>query len=169
MAAALALVACGGAPARAPDPAAPHPAFLRVQAGVDIDGRPAARYLAAGEPTLFVVFASWCGHCRRELAILDELRASEPRVHVVGVNAYEEWAQASDEATLRAYLAMYAPWLPVVRGDAALLRSLGGVPKIPSVFLFDGTGRLVHRFARHERPPPTLAELREALGTVLPN
>ena len=166
-AAALSLAACGGAGRTAPAahaPSGPHPAFVRVLAAADIDGVPATRHLVAGEPTVFVVFASWCGHCRRELAILDELRTSQPRVHVIGVNAYEEWEQASDDKQLRAYLAASAPWLPVVRSDDALLHELGGVPKIPSVYVFDGRGRLTHRFARHERAAPSLAELRQALG-----
>ncbi len=162
-----ALAGCHTLGADAPR-AAPHPAFTRVQAGQDLDGAPAAKYFAAGEPTIFVVFASWCGHCRKELAVLAELRAGEPRVHVIGINAYEEWEQASDEATLRAYVAESAPWLPVVRADKALLKSLGGVPKIPSVFVFDGAGRLVERFKRNERPVPTLDELRATIAKLLP-
>jgi thiol-disulfide isomerase/thioredoxin len=137
--------------------AAPHAAYARVRASVDV---------RAGQPAVFVVFASWCGPCRRELGILAELRAAHPGLQVIGLNAYEDWADTSNETKLRAFLAESAPWLPVVHADAALLELLGGVPKIPSVFVFDGAGRLTHRFARHERLPPSYAELEAALGTV---
>ena len=115
-------------------------------------------------PTVFVVFASWCGHCRDELRVLSELRAERPGLKIVGLNAYEDWGDASDDEKLRVYLAEHAPWLPVVKADASLLESLGGVPKIPSLFVFDGRGQLVEAFRRHERRPPSLGELRAALN-----
>jgi len=162
----LLLAACTG---RATTPAAsgPHPVYSLVQADEDIDGVPAARYFTPGEPTIFVVFASWCVHCRRELAVLTQLRAAHPRVHVIGLNAYEEWDQASDETQLRAYLAQNAPWLPVVRSDDAMLSGLGGVPKIPSLFVFDGRGALVQTWKRNERAVPTREELEATLAPLL--
>ena len=164
----LAAAACTSTPAPTHPTSGPHPVFARVQAGPDLDGAPASRYFTPGEPTIFVVFASWCSHCRRELDLLDELHRAEPRVHVIGLNAYEDWDDTSDEDQLRVYLAANAPWLPVVRTDPAMLAALGGVPKIPSLFVFDGTGRLVTRFARHQRPSPDLPELRRTLAPLLP-
>jgi hypothetical protein len=61
-------------------------------------------------------------------------------------------------------VAANAPWLTVVRTDAAMLRDLGGVAKIPSLFVYDGAGRLVERYKRDQRAPPTLAELRAAIA-----
>jgi thiol-disulfide isomerase/thioredoxin len=176
----LALAGCGGAARSEPrgaDLREPHATtydagaarvFARVHAGVDLDGAPVAERFVAGEPTIFVVFASWCVHCRHELAILAELRAADPHVHIVGLNAYEDWEDASNEASLRAYVAANAPWLPVVRSDDAMLRDLGGVPKIPSLFVFDGAGRLAQGWKRNERSPPTLAELEATLATLRP-
>jgi thiol-disulfide isomerase/thioredoxin len=178
-AAALAIVALAGCgepgvrTARTSTPASPRSydagaasVFARVRAGVDLDGAPVAPRLVAGAPTIFVVFASWCVHCRHELGVLAELRAHDAHVQIIGLNAYEDWEDASNEATLRAYLEMNAPWLTVVRSDDAMLRDLGGVPKIPSLFVFDGAGRLVQGWKRNERSPPTLAELEATLAPL---
>lgn len=166
---ALVLTACAGAGATA-RPVAPsvdagaERVFARVRGGVDLDGAPVASRLAPGAPTIFVVFASWCVHCRHELAVLAELRAAEPGVQIIGLNAYEDWENTSNEAQLRAYVAANAPWLTVVRTDAAMLRDLGGVPKIPSLFVYDGAGHLARGYRRDQRTPPTLAELRDAIA-----
>ena len=166
--AALALLgACAGRaapPERPAHDAGAERVFARVRGGVDLDGAPVAARLAPGAPTIFVVFASWCVHCRHELGVLAELRAAEPRVQIIGLNAYEDWEDTSNEAQLRAYVAANAPWLTVVRTDAAMLRDLGGVAKIPSLFVYDGAGRLVERYKRDQRTPPTLAELRAAIA-----
>ena len=170
--------ACAGAAAEAPG-AATTPAgrsydagaervFARVRGGVDLDGAPVASRMVAGAPTIFVVFASWCVHCRHELGVLAELRAAEPRVQIIGLNAYEDWQDTSNEAQLRAYVAANAPWLTVVRTDAAMLRDLGGVAKIPSLFVFDGAGHLARGYKRDERTPPTLAELQAAIAPDAP-
>ena len=93
--AALALLgACAGAGRAAPPERPAHDAgaervFARVRGGVDLDGAPVAARLAPGAPTIFVVFASWCVHCRDELNVLAELRAAEPRVQIIELNAYE--------------------------------------------------------------------------------
>jgi thiol-disulfide isomerase/thioredoxin len=162
-------VACGPAPvAPSPSPraSAGHPTWRALRAATDLDGRPVAAHVPDGAPLVVVVFASWCSHCRRELAILDELRRLEPGVAIVGLNYYEAWGERSDEAQLRAYVGANAPWLPVVRGTPAMIADLGGVPKIPSVFVFDGGGELVQRWKRNETTPPTLDELRAALARM---
>jgi thiol-disulfide isomerase/thioredoxin len=125
-----------------------HPTWARIASA------------SAGQgPVVAVVFASWCGHCRDELAMLSEVHAERPALRIVGLNAYEDWEGASDAATLAAYLAEHAPWLPVVRADDAMLAALGGVPKIPSLFVFSADGRLVEAYRRHERRAPAKDEL----------
>jgi thiol-disulfide isomerase/thioredoxin len=154
------------APAARPHDAGAERVFARVRGAVDLDGAPVASRLAAGAPTIFVVFASWCVHCRHELGVLAELRAEAPGVQIIGLNAYEDWEDTSNEAQLRAYVAANAPWLTVVRSDAAMLRDLGGVPKIPSLFVYDGAGHLVEGYRRDQRTPPTLEELEAAVAAV---
>ncbi len=148
--------------------AASDPAYDRLENAADIDGRPIGRLADGQQATLVIVFASWCGHCRHELAVIQDLVRAEPALRVVGVNAYETWSQLSDETRLREFLGANAPWLRVVHGDARLLRAFGGVPKIPSLFLYDRHGRLVVDWRRQERPPPELPDLRDAVRLAVP-
>lgn len=123
--------------------------------------------LESADAIVVVVFASWCAPCRRELAALSELRAGYPGVTIVGLNAYEEFDDFSDEKKLRAFLAAEVPWLTVVRDDGTLLETFGGVPKIPTLFIFDRDGKLVHEFRRNKRPPPNKQELAAAIDSAV--
>lgn len=159
LAAALAGCRSGAAPRATDNPAE---AGLAALAGHhDISGAPVE--LRQG-PVVVVVFASWCGPCRRELATLSALRRElGSEVQFIGLNAYEEWGELSDGGKLRRFLEKSAPWLTVVRDDGRLLAAFGGVPKIPSLFVYDSRGRVVRAFRRNRRPPPTRAELAAAI------
>ena len=134
-----------------------------VWAAKDLDGETVGQQDGV-EATAVVMFASWCQPCRKELAMLGELRRDRPGLRVIGVNYYEEFEDRSDEERLRGFLAGSAPWLQVVRADKALFTALGRPSKIPTVFLFDGEGGLMERYLRAERAPPTREELEKALA-----
>ncbi|MEM9490141.1 MAG: TlpA disulfide reductase family protein [Myxococcota bacterium] len=139
-----------------------------LHAARDLDGQTVGSAPADKEVTAIIVFASWCGPCRAELAVLGKLRNTEPKLRVIGVNYYEEFDDLSDESKLRSYVADNAPWLQVVRADEALFEALGRPPKIPTLFVFDKQGRLVESFLRAERPqPPTMAELKKSIDRAL--
>lgn len=123
--------------------------------------------LEGSDATVVVVFASWCGPCRKELAVLSELRETRPNVRIIGLNAYEEFDSFSDEKKLRAFLAENAPWLTVVRDDGTLLKTFGGVPKIPTLFVYDRAGKVVFEFRRNKRPPPDRRELAAAIDSAV--
>ncbi len=156
------IAGCGGAnttPTAAEAPSAAPAAIEALAAATDLDGQ------LIGNPqrtTVVVVFASWCGPCRRELAMLGALRREVPEVRFVGVNAYEEYEDRSDEARLRAYLAANAPWLQVVRGDARLLAALGSPQHVPTVLVYDAAGALRIASAPDE-PPLDRQTLRRSL------
>jgi thiol-disulfide isomerase/thioredoxin len=139
------------------------PAWQKLYEATDLQGERIAPAMEEGLVTLVFVFATWCEHCRAELAVLEDLRAADARVSIVGLNAWEEFEGKSDEARMRARVQEPAPWLRVVRADRATLAALGGVPKIPSLFLFDADGKRVASFKRDERPPPDLSELLTAV------
>jgi thiol-disulfide isomerase/thioredoxin len=149
-------------------PAQVEQGFQAVLASLDLDGQPVGQ-APDKQVTALVVFASWCGACRAELAILGELRDEEPRLRVIGINylAHEEYADRSDDAALRAFLADNAPWLQVVRADDALMNALGKPRKVPTLFLFDSRGRLVRAYLRARRRPPTKDELRASILAVM--
>jgi thiol-disulfide isomerase/thioredoxin len=119
-------------------------------------------------PTAVVVFASWCGPCRHELATLGELREQFPTLRVIGINAYENYDQRSDQERLRNFINENAPWLTqIVHADSALLRGFGNVPNIPTLFVYDKSGAVVAEFRRNKRSPPTHAELEAAITSAL--
>ncbi len=121
-------------------------------------------------PTAVVVFASWCGPCRHELATLGKIREQYPTLRIIGVNAYEDYGNRSDESRLQTFVEANAPWLTqIVHADAALLRSFGSVPKSPTLFIYDETGGVVAEFRRNKRPPPSHDELEAAIRSAVRN
>lgn len=168
---ALAAVLVASAACASPSPQAPAPpvpaaevGYQRVLAGSTLEGAPVSELVAGSRATVVIFFASWCGACRAELELLDRLRADLPDVRILGVNVYEEWGDYSDQQRLRRFLGDAAPWLEVVHGDEALMAAFGGVPKIPTLFVFDTAGAVVAEYRRVERPMPGEAELRALLA-----
>lgn len=155
---------CAGQPVVAPT-AAGTVAHGMLEAAVDLDGRPVGPLPVGGRATVAVVFASWCGHCRAELPVLATLAERWPDVRVLGVNyrGHEEYEQRGDAAAVRAFVAELAPWLRVVPADERLWSALGRPAKVPTVYVFDRGGRLVHTFDRRSAEVPTLADLEAAL------
>lgn len=162
------LAACAAGCARSATGAAePEPAsggLHRLMSSTDIDGKHVGETSAEHAATVVVVFASWCGPCRHELALLSEIRERQPKVRIIGLNAYEDWGELSDEQRLRAFLGENAPWLQVVHADDTMLEAFGGVPKIPTLFVYDQQGRQVVAFRRNKRTPPTRDELESAIS-----
>ena len=139
--------------------------FQLVMSSKTLDGQALA---PESRPTVMVVFASWCGPCRQELATLGALRLQFPTLRVIGINAYEEYAQRSDEERLRAFLDDNAPWMTtIVHGDRALLRGFGNVPNIPTLFVYDDKGGVVAEFRRNKREPPSHDELEAAISSAV--
>jgi len=132
-----------------------------LAASTDIDGRAIASHDQG--LTAVIVFASWCQPCRNEIALLGEIATDHPQLRVIGVNAYEEFADRSDEEKLRAFVAVSAPWMQVVIATDALMDALGKPKKVPTLFVFDSAGQLVASYLRARRAPPTKAELLDVL------
>lgn len=165
----LASAACiSGADRRQPLPAADpaHASYRLLEQTTDLDGAAIGPLAAEQQATVAVVFASWCHPCRRQLAILEKLQAERPEVRVVAINAYEDYGARSDLDRMRAYVKEHAAGLRVVRAEQQLLAAYGGVPKIPSVFVYDRRGALAHEFRRSQVEPPTRAQLDQALAAV---
>lgn len=143
------------------------PSYSKVISSQDIDGKPVGA-ATDKDATIVVFFATWCHPCREELKMLTALRADQPRVRIIGVNAYEEWSNQSNNEKLRSFLKANADWLQVVRANKDLFDAFGGVPKIPSMFVFDSKGRMVKEFRRAKRPPPSRHEVDQVLAGIKP-
>ena len=130
-----------------------------IEGSRDLDGTPVGA--SDARATVVVVFASWCEHCKVELAVLDTLRATHPRMRILGVSyqAHEEYAGRGSANALRAYVASSAPWMRVILADEPLFTALGRPPKVPTIYVFDHAGRLAATYDRRERKLPDAAEL----------
>lgn len=158
----LALSGCGAMYASGEEPSA----WQQFTASPDLDG--AVVGASPGQATIAMVFASWCGHCRREVGELEELLSRRQDVRVIGVSFrhHEEYDQRGDSAAVRAFVRDQAPWMRVIPGDRALWRSLGAPTFVPAVYVFDRAGALVASYDRKDRDPPDADEL-DALLTRL--
>src|SRR5262245_41381152 len=159
-----------------PPPAAPRPrevevapdAFAQLEASATIDGWVVADVAPGGAATVVVVFASWCSHCRDELAAIDQIRLAHPGMRAVGVNyrGHEEYDQLGDAAKVRAYVGAHAPWLIVVPAGDDLFTALGRPPKIPTIYVYDRDGALVEVYDRRTRAMPTAGDLDRVLTRI---
>lgn len=151
-------IACGSTQAPTPPKHPPTPLEL-VENAPDLDGTLVGTSDAAA--TLIVSFASWCVHCKDELAVIDAVRAAHPRVRIIGLNykGHEEYAKRGSSNAVRAYIAASAPWLRVVPIGDDIFRAFGAPPKVPTMFVFDRAGVLVETYDRRKRTMPDAEEL----------
>ncbi|HEY6038016.1 MAG TPA: TlpA disulfide reductase family protein [Kofleriaceae bacterium] len=135
--------------------------LAQLEASADLDGAIVGH---SNEPTIVFVFASWCPHCRAELAELEPLRT---RARWLGVNyrGHEDYAGRGSPAAVKAF-AQRTPWLRVVPIGDAVFAALGSPPQIPTLYVFDRRGVLVASYSRKERPPPDKAELAAVLDKL---
>lgn len=154
MRALLLVVVFAGCAAPAARPA-PTNVVAQLDASRDLDGTIVG---TTDQPTLVIVFASWCPHCKEELAELETLRGHHVRMLGVNYRGHEEYDHRGDSAAVRAFAAR-TPWLRVVPIDDAVFAALGSPPLIPSLYVFDRHGALVASYSRKERKPPDRAEL----------
>ena len=140
-------------------PRQPSTALTMIEASVDLDGKPIGRTNARA--TIVVLMASWCGHCRAQLAVLEQIQAEHPNARILGVNyqGHEEYDDRGGTEKLRAYVDEAVPWLRVVPAGDELFGALGKPPFVPAVWVFDRDGTLVEFYDRREREPPTSNEI----------
>jgi thiol-disulfide isomerase/thioredoxin len=157
------LVGCASTSPAAPpaQPPASTNVLAQLEASADLDGAVVGH---SDQPTLVLVFASWCPHCKAELGELEPLRS---RVRILGVNyrGHEDYAGRGGSAAVRAF-AQRTPWLRVVPIDDALFAALGSPPQIPTIYVFDRNGALVASYSRKLRPPPDRAELAAVIAKL---
>jgi len=155
----LVFLGCATVPATAPH------LLAQLDASRDLDQHVLGK---ADGATVAIVMASWCEHCRAELAVFDAVRARHPHVRWLAINykEHEEYDRRGNSIAIRA-LATELPWLRFVPADGELYRALGSPTLIPTVLVFDRAGTLVERYDRRERKPPDATQL-DALLAALP-
>lgn len=126
----------------------------------------------SGRVTVVNFFASWCPPCRPEMAHLNQLLAEigPGRLTMVGINLFENFGGRTGDAALVRFLDQTRPAFPILRGDDGVSAAFGGVDRIPTVFVFDRSGRMATRFVHRRGASKThldLDELREAVAPLL--
>ena len=118
------LTGCGGGDEGAADGAWPDVDLVAVADGSDISSRDA---LGDG-PTVVSLWATWCGPCKKELPMLEEM-AAERDLAVVGMNIGDE-AGAVDE-----FLDEFGITFPnFIDGDGLLTSELD-IPSVPATLI----------------------------------
>ena len=134
--------------AQAASAATPEIAALPDVQLTDLEGLPISREALAGRVVLVEFWATWCPPCRSTLSWLGDLKKRYgDRLSVVAVAVESEPAgvrKVADELQLPIAWAVGSPAIAQAFGD------LGGVP---TLFLFDDSGRRVQTFFG---APPTL-------------
>jgi cytochrome c biogenesis protein CcmG/thiol:disulfide interchange protein DsbE len=93
-----------------------------------------------GYPAVVNVWASWCGPCREEFPVLQQLSARYgKKVAFFGVNSED-----SDDAAATFLREEPLPYPSYTDPGKAVLTSLGGVGGLPDTAFFDRTGKLVY-------------------------
>ena len=121
----------------------------------DLAGKPIAASDLAGRPVLVEFWATWCVPCRSTLQWLGELKKKYgDRLAILAL------AVESPEDQIKSMTASLNPDLRFAITDAASARAFGDITSVPTMFLFDRTGKTARIFYG---APPTLHEEAGAL------
>ncbi|NQV98230.1 MAG: TlpA family protein disulfide reductase [Rhodospirillales bacterium] len=127
-----------------------------------------------GKPLLITFFASWCPPCRPEFAELNALRRLFPPeiLTLVAINLFEGHFEDPGGVRMKRFLGTTVPDFAVLRprSEAEALRLFGNVDRIPTLYLYDGSGRPRHTFIHQPdaaKTHITAAELTQPIQNVL--
>ncbi len=166
LAAMVARALAGKAPA---EPAAAEPsadagdqvAHLPQLQLTDLAGGPLTREQLAGKVVMVEFWATWCPPCRSTLAWLGDLRQRYgDRLAVVALAVESPAEQVKTSAATQSRKIRWAI------ADAPTAAAFGDVVAVPTLFLFDGSGRTAGVY--YGAPPELHAQVEAALAKLLP-
>lgn len=105
-----------------------------------------------GKIVIVTFFASWCPPCRWEFKSLNALRQKygEEELSIIAVNWFEDWDKRNMDRRMKRFLKATKPRFPLVAGHEELIAKFGGISRIPTLFVFDRSGREVYSFVHLE-------------------
>ena len=126
----------------------------------DLDGRPLNAERLTGRTVLVEFWATWCPPCRSTLAWLGELKSKYGDKLAILALAVE-----SPEDKIRSIATTLSPGLRVAITDAATAEAFGNVTSLPTLFLFDRSGKTLR--VVYGAPPDLHAQVAEVLNSVV--
>ena len=125
----------------------------------DLAGRPIAKDQLAGRIVLVEFWATWCPPCRSTLQWLGELkRRYGDKIAVLA------FAVESPEAAVRTTVAGLSPDLGWAITDAATAQAFGDITAVPTLFLFDRSGKTARIL--YGAPPDLHPQVEKLIGEL---
>ena len=119
-------------------------------------------------PVVVTFFASWCPPCTDEFKHLNALAADEnlDGGSIVAINLFEDFGGKKNPARMARFIRQTEPQFPLIAGTEEMRVAFGDITRIPTVVVYNRSGKEVWRFV-HQRNATkthvTLDELRQAL------
>jgi cytochrome c biogenesis protein CcmG, thiol:disulfide interchange protein DsbE len=126
----------------------------------DLSGRPLTTDQLANRVVLVEFWATWCPPCRSTLEWLGELKKRhDDNIAIVAL------AVESPEAQIRSTVASLSPDLRWAITDAPTAQSFGDITAVPTMFLFDRSGKTAR--VLYGAPPDLHDQVEKDLATLL--
>ena len=126
----------------------------------DLTGKPLTSDQLADRVVLVEFWATWCPPCRSTLQWLGDLqRRHSNKLSVVAL------AVESPEDQIRATVVSFSPDLRWAITDPATAQSFGDITSVPTLFLFDESGKTAR--VLYGAPPDLHDQVEKALTTLL--
>ena len=125
-----------------------------------LDGKRVTRADLAGKVVLVEFWATWCPPCRGTLGWLGEVKKRYgDKITVLAI------AVESEEASVRKLTKSLDLPLVWAMGSPEVARAFGDISAVPTLFLFDGTGRTAGAF--YGAPPELHAQAEARVAALL--
>jgi thiol-disulfide isomerase/thioredoxin len=144
----------------APSTASSEVTLLPVLKLTDLSGRPLTKDHLANRVVLVEFWATWCPPCRATLEWLGELK----RQHGDNI-AILALAVESPEDQIRSTVASLSPDLHWAITDAPTALSFGDITSVPTMFLFDRSGKTAR--VLYGAPPDLHDQVEKTLASLL--
>ncbi len=115
-----------------------------------------------GKVLLVNFWASWCSPCLEEMPRFSQWQRQYgvQGLQIIGVSMDD------GEMQVRQFLAGHPVSYPIVRGDARLAESFGGVLGLPLSYLIDSQGRVVARYQGDSKAADMEAPIKALLARL---